>query len=268
MDWNRVPPSVFYAYASGLFAARLAKQRTVRDQVEVLGEYEPQRVALLEELAQNDWSLEDYVRRVAGVSTMPRQAVYFMHGRLSTDLDRVLSLILGDLERAVARYEPATVLEVGSGTGRNLLWLAHRLNVQGTGLELTPTGVEVSNAAAGRYGLTVDFRVKDVLEAWDDVPEVDVVFSVAALEQIPHSAGVIDAMQAKARKAVVLFEPFPDFWTGLQAVASGLRVRQLDRLRPGALDGRFVTHSRPLPYGTALNRSAEVHLPGHARAQR
>lgn len=258
-----MPPPVFYVWSTVVFARRLLSSRLHRDQRQVMSEYEGGRSRLLEEFRASNWSIDEYALRLAATGDTVR-ALYYMHGRLTSNRATVLSLMMGALERAISRYQPETVIEVGSGTGRALLWLLHRNpGMSGLGLELTPSGVQLSKEAARRFGVGAEFRQHDALGSWDDVPRADVVYSMAALEQMPGAASrVIDRMQGKAKKAVVMFEPFPDFWTGLQSIASGLRVRQLDRLRAGALDDRFVTDSRPLPYGTALNRSAEVHLLG------
>ena len=131
--------------------------------------------------------------------------------------------------------------------------------MSGVGFELTPSGVAAANLAAERYGVEASFQQADITAPEYCVPKADVIFSVHALEQIPQAGSTVDKMAAAARKAVVMFEPFPEMWPGgLAGVAHRLRASDLDRLRAGALTGQNLSSAELFPFGTALNRTSEV----------
>lgn len=229
-----------------------------------MAEHEGRRAHFVAEFASSGWDVEEFALREADDHLA---GVQLLDGRLSASRSDYLTVArryLDELERTVSQFEPRTLLEIGSGTGRNLLWLLHR-NVarSGTGLELTPSGVEVANQAAARYGLKAEFRTFDLTTSdWADVPPADVVFSVHALEQLPDPSEVLDHMERLAARAVVMIEPFPDYWRGVWGIANRLRNHPNDRLRSGALIARGVVRADLLPFGTALNRASTVVLQG------
>jgi 2-polyprenyl-3-methyl-5-hydroxy-6-metoxy-1,4-benzoquinol methylase len=240
---------------------RLAPPVPSRTPARVIQEYEERRTAFLSQFAASEWDVNEFALREADDHAAGPQVFY---GRFTTDLEayfQVQRAVLGFLESAVKNYEPETLLEVGCGTGRHLLWLLSRgVGKVGVGLELTKSGVAVASLAAERYGLEAEFRCFDVTSGdWEQVPRVDVVFSVAAIEQIPDARGLLRTMQAKARKAIVMIEPFPEYWKGgLGAIANRLRNHPSDRLRRGSLRGKHVVRGGLLPVGSALNRPSLV----------
>ena len=271
---DRLSPSIFYARAAVRFAALPVARRVLRGRYDrtpsaVREEYDPQRLAFLAEFRRSDWSLDEYILRDAGDEL--DDSYYFakvLDGALVRRGDHeVRRRLLDRLATAVEQHDAKSVIEVGSGTGRNILFLRQRFpHLEATGLELSPPSVEVAREAAERYGLDVRFEVCDVTQPWP-VPGADVVYSVHAIEQIPHSETVLRAMVDHAGAGVVLFEPLPDLWRGLPGVAGRLRASYLDRLRAGAVDAFEVTRKELLPDGMALNRTTEVHLaPGGSKA--
>lgn len=265
-----VTDQVFYARASGRFAVaravRAAQRRGWNRTPEaVLEEYDQERQAFRERFAASDWTLEDYVR--GDINIELNEGYYFakvIDGQLQWGLDPALEvsdLVHERLLAAVDRYQAKSVLEVGCGTGRNMLFLkSQRPEVEVSGLEISPASVAVAAEAAERFGLAATFEVQDVLEPWTREP-VDLVVSVHALEQIPRGASdVVRRMQAAARAAVVVWEPLPDLLKGMPRVAAELRIRHLDRLPAGAFDELDVTERHLLPKGAALNRTTEVHF--------
>jgi SAM-dependent methyltransferase len=242
---KRSPWRAAVEYPARRAARKLTGRSYARNAQAVLDEYEEVRRRFLEKFLASDWSLDEFVHRDAD-------------GRGGMGRTRTLRT----LRDAVARYEPETVLEVGSGTGRNVLHLCSTLGVKGIGLELTEAGTATGNAAAERYGLAATFQQADMREPWTIT--ADVAFSVHALEQIPDAGPVIDRMQAHARKAVVMIEPFPDFWHGVEGFASRQRAIHLDRLRPGSLEGRKILTRQKVRFGDQLNLPTEVHLQGTA----
>jgi SAM-dependent methyltransferase len=227
--------------------------------LQVMEDYEAGRAAFLTRLRAADWKVDDYALEEADDSRSWTVAGY-LDGRVTTDLKAVRRRMMERILATVAGFEPSMVVEVGSGTGRNLLWLLSRLpGVSGVGFELTPSGVAAANFAAERFEVEARFQQADITDPGCSVPEADVVLSVHALEQLPDAGPTVDKMAAAARKAVVMFEPFPEMWPGgLAGVAHRLRARDLDRLRAGALAGHRLSSAELLPFGTALNRTAEV----------
>lgn len=132
------------------------------------------------------------------------------------------------------RRPGAFAVEFGSGDGRNLLWLKKRFPEAGfLGLELSPTSVELSRAAAEYYGLKVDFVEANVCEPLPEQPQpVSVCFSVHALEMMPRLfTRAVDNMLALARDAVLFFEPVEELYpVNLRGLLSRTRVFCLDRL--------------------------------------
>ncbi len=75
----------------------------------------------------------------------------------------------GNLERVVEEYSiaPCSVLELGSGTGSDAIWLAGR-GFKVTAVDSSPTAITMARNKASRAGVEVDFRIVDVLA--DDLP--------------------------------------------------------------------------------------------------
>ncbi len=148
-------------------------------------------------------------------------------------LETLASFMGGD-SAADAKH---TVVEFGSGDGRNLLFLKTRFpNINFIGLELSPVSTELSQRAARRFGLNVEFHTCDITEG---VPasllpgSADLVFSFHALEQVPRIfPKALENMLTVASREVVFFEPIEELWPWtLRGIVSRLRVRHLDRLR-------------------------------------
>jgi trans-aconitate methyltransferase len=206
-------------------ARRLARKVTGRHYErtpETAGEeYEPVRQGFLEKFrAAQDWSVEQFMANDAREADARSRREH-----------------LAILSDAVRRHDAKSVLEIGCGTGKNVIYLCHTLGVTGAGMELTHAGAETGNLAAERYGLLAAFVQGDMTAEWDVEP-ADIVFSVFALEQVPNAGPVVEKMERHAHKAVVMIEPFPDFWRGMRGFASRQRGYHLDRLRAGALTGR------------------------------
>ncbi len=157
--------------------------------------------------------------------------VYDVISRPNRSITETIESYLGPYLRRPGAF----VVEFGSGDGRNLLWLKKRFpNVNFLGLELSPTSVDLSRAAAEFYGLNVDFLEANVCEPLPELPQpVSVCFSVFALEQMPRLyARAADNMLGLAQDAVLFFEPVEElFPVSLRGVISRMRVFCMDRLR-------------------------------------
>src|SRR5437762_8422477 len=260
-------PTWFYTRATARFASRIAVRKVLgrsyrRTPAAVAEEYNAPRERFLSRFEAANWSLDEYVMRE--IEEDLDENYYFASvldgGGVRGAGAEVRRRLLSRIEEVVRSYDARSVIEVGSGTGRNLLYLAsHIPGLAITGIELTPSSNEVATRAAARYGIPGQFLTKDATTPWD-VDKADVIYSLDALEQMPTgSRQALEQMVAHAKKAVVLFEPLPDLWHGLAGTASRLRARYLDRLQEGAVSGFDVTRKTLLPFGLALNRDTEVH---------
>lgn len=260
-------PTSFYLRAIGYYtlarAAQLARNRRLHARRDPAGEaYDSIRSTLLDRI--NEWDLDTFVTRDAGdhLAEDDWKFAAYHDGRIVPSIREPRRRLLAQLETAVRSYAPRTVAEVGCGAGRNLLYLKSKMpELRVTGFDLSPKSVEVARAAADRYGIEATFEVGDLLADDWPVGRADVVISVHALEQLP--AGATEAarhMLDIADIAVVMFEPLPDLWRGVGGFANRYRNRYIGRLPKGAFDGLPITRKDLLPYGTALNRTTEIHM--------
>jgi len=143
------------------------------------------------------------------------------------------------VETVRKRVRPGqTVIEFGSGDGRNLLYLRKIFpEIHFIGLELSPVSVEVSNKAAEKFGISgVSFYQSNVCESLPDKlagADIGLIFTSFALEQMPRIfRSAITHMLELSPSSIVLFEPVPEVWgTDLRGMVARLRVRTIDRLR-------------------------------------
>lgn len=217
--------------------------------------YNPMRQKLLEDFEKSPPTVDRYVcgsdagqRASLGLTDC---ADMMLDGKATANSEAVADRYFSDLVNEIERYDPKSVTEIGSGYGRNIIGLAARNPSRDyLGLELTPASVELSRKAADHYGLRCEFREFDATKEWDGHPMADVVFSVHALEAIPDSSAVVDRMVAHARKAVIMFEPFPDYWRGMKGVARKLKALRAERLTTGSLRNHSPSVVKPLDYSS------------------
>lgn len=144
--------------------------------------------------------------------------------------------LLNRLETRILELLPegrGTVVEFGCGTGRNLFYLAEAMpELTLIGIELTPKTVEYARGVAKENGLDVMFLLGDMTAPPTLDTEVDVAYSVHALEQLPRTFDrAVNAMRGMARRGLVFFEPvhelFPKNALGL---AGRFRIYNADYL--------------------------------------
>jgi hypothetical protein len=192
-------------------------------------------------------------------------------------LRRARTQLLARLEEVAAEYARpgATIIEFGSGDGRNLLHLKKLFpNTRFIGLELSDVSVQLSREAAKKFGLNVEFFEANVCEELPKLPrsdDVTLAYSSFALEMMPRIfTRAVDKMADSTSGGLVFFEPAGELWPlNLRGISSRLRVLQLDRLRGLSRKVRELTASanwellrmERLKVGiNPLNEACEIHL--------
>jgi methyl halide transferase len=87
-------------------------------------------------------------------------------GRPSSELVRVV---------AAAKIPPGRALELGCGTGTNVVWLAQQ-GFDATGIDLVPLAIEQANQRAAKAGVKVRFLAADLLKLPDLGKPFDFLF--------------------------------------------------------------------------------------------
>lgn len=104
--------------------------------------------------------------------------------------------------QAVASFGPASVLEFGCGSGRNLAVLRDLTAARLAGVDINPTAI-----AWGRENFGLDLQVGD--EAWlrrQGEDAFDIIYTVSVIDHIPLPEAAIAALVAGAAELVVIYE--------------------------------------------------------------
>lgn len=229
-----------------------------RSAVTVQKNYDAERSKLISQLESLNWgdyvffskSLNDFIvlddRTVWG-------ALHVVRGRL---LERLV-------ETVRTRVKPGqTVVEFGSGDGRNLLYLRTLFpDIHFVGLELSPSSVQLSELAAQKFKVTgVEFFQADVskpLPVELGGRDVGLVYSSFALEQMPRifEAAILN-MFGLSPSSIVLFEPVPEVWPhNLRGLVGRLRVKAIDRLQNLPHVVKCLTQEHPEFHLVKIERS-------------
>jgi len=142
------------------------------------------------------------------------------------------------LEGILADSNTTKAIELGSGDGSNILWLAKKFpNHKFIGLELSETSVKLANAAAERFSiLNVEFHQTDltITESYCSYFEHDsFVFSMHTLEEMPRIFKIpLEALKNSRVKKIALLEPayIFSFSRILLDITKLIRIINKDRL--------------------------------------
>jgi SAM-dependent methyltransferase len=278
--------SAFVQRALWHFGRRAVKRRTLailnpaierrRDSAGVKAAYDAERGYTLERIDQ--LTLDELVHGSADrFDEAPPDDFVLLGDRVVWQPTRVTrTFLIEEMHRAVAACAPpgGRVAEVGSGNGRNLLYLKSRLpDIRFAGFELSPVSVDLARALSARFALPAEFVCANACEPLPPAAagSADVVYSAHALEMMPRIfAGAIDNMLRVARSHVLFFEPVPELWPrDARGLASKARAYVMDRLRgfmPVVRDiaraqGWDIVEARRLGTSTnPVNETALVHL--------
>lgn len=143
--------------------------------------------------------------------------------------------LVEEIERQVRRLTSpgSTVVELGSGSGRNLLHLRKCLpDRRFVGLELSPVSVKLARHLSDKFALPVEFIEADVCRDLAAPLAADLVYSSHALEMMPRQfVGAVRNALAISQGHVLFFEPIPELWPAdLRGWTSHLRAYVMDRL--------------------------------------
>lgn len=109
-----------------------------------------------------------------------------------------------EVAAAIAKWEPASVVELGCAAGRNLRAVRERLpEVRLLGIDIAPDAVRW-----GRLEWGLDLRLGGV-EALEELPRGghDVAFTVSCVNHVQEPRKAIAALLASARSRLLLLEP-------------------------------------------------------------
>lgn len=156
------------------------------------------------------------------------------YGRGDAGRRAVLGSFLEDMSSFI-KGRSFTVVEFGSGTGRNILYLKTKFpRCRFIGLELSPKNVDLSRKASEKWGIEAEFHVSNVAETIPALPDdVQIAFSYHALEMMPRIfTKALDHMMNSSSGKVVLYEPVSELYhLGLRGLLSRYRAIYMDRMR-------------------------------------
>jgi hypothetical protein len=245
--------------------------RTHRTPETVRKAYDTNRKTELERLESLDW--ESYIYFPADWTDFVLLDDEVKWGPLRTPRTKLLQR----LTEVVSCYAVpgATIIEFGSGDGRNVLHLKKTFpSTSFIGLELSDVSVDLSRRAARKFGVDAQFVLANVCDALPRLPDsknVSLAYSSFALEMMPRIfTRAVENMAATSSAGLAFFEPAGELWPrNLRGLSSRLRVLQMDRLRglvrkvrtlASAGDWDVVSMERMRTGINPLNEACEIHL--------
>ena len=117
------------------------------------------------------------------------------------------------LEKKIKTIDTNYIVELGSGGGSNILYLARKFpEKRFVGIELSPTSVELSELAAIKFGLTnLEFFAKDLTkpDTYSDlIKSSSLVFTSHCLEEMPRVFKIpLTVLREKEVRNIFLIEP-------------------------------------------------------------
>jgi len=120
----------------------------------------------------------------------PWDNVFKEHGAFFGEPHEDMAKVVELLKRNGAR----TVLDLGSGSGRHVVYLA-RNGFSAYGLDSSPEGIEISRNWLKREGLTADLRIRSMTEP---LPYEDSFFDAVISVQVIHHARIAEVREIVA----------------------------------------------------------------------
>lgn len=107
-------------------------------------------------------------RQVSGTNFWDKEYQNATHLKLSTEPSADLEKFMRWLERQknpLPVKENASVLDLGAGNGRNLIYLAKNYELQGIGYDISTTAIK--QAVAASEGLDLQYKVRSIADSLD-----------------------------------------------------------------------------------------------------
>ena len=120
------------------------------------------------------------------------------------DLVNVTTLIVSTLERYAKKTD--SILEIGCGTGRNLVALKKAGFENVSGIEISPKTVAVGQATFPEYA-NIPVTIAPVEDVIESIEPVDVIYTQGCLMHLPFELDwVLERISQKARKVILTNE--------------------------------------------------------------
>ena len=229
--------AAFIKAARSFYARRLLKTlfrpRVYRTPLSVQHNYDKEALSSLQKLEQGV-SWDEYIYGAPVPEDFYVDNVQVKFGRRDVPRRKIADLLIAQVS-AITQNQPGTIVEFGSGTGRNILLLKKHLpHCNFIGLELSPQNVLLSRRAADKFGIEATFHQCDVSTHLPELPkDIRLVYSVHALEMMPRIfASAVDNMMSITSKQALLLEPIAEYYPwSLRHILARFRAYDLDRLR-------------------------------------
>ena len=123
------------------------------------------------------------------------------------DLDNITKLIVSSIQRYC--YTDESILEIGCGTGRNLVGLVKAGFTNVAGVEIAANSVAVGREQFPEYR-EIEVIVSPIEEIVMSLPEYDVIYTQGCLMHLPYELDwVIDEIKSKAQHMIMTNEGEP-----------------------------------------------------------
>ena len=120
------------------------------------------------------------------------------------DLDNITKLILSGIQKYC--LPEMSILEIGCGTGRNLVGLVKAGYTNVSGVEIAENSVAVGREQFPEYR-DIDVKVAPIEEIIKSLPEYDVIYTQGCLMHLPYELDwVIDEIKKKAKYMIMTNE--------------------------------------------------------------
>lgn len=151
------------------------------------------------------------------------------------------------------RYSGKRLLEVGFGTGTDLLQFA-RGGASVTGVDITPRSIELARRRFDLYALSGEFMIGDAENLCFPDESFDVVYSFGVLHHTPDTERAIGevhrVLRAGGEAVIMLYHRASLYYWGSIILKHGILGGDLFRESPSEIMSRYVEHSetegRPL----------------------
>lgn len=219
-------------YLKKMFFAS-ARYRQRRTPATVQANYDRHADAYAERLKDESFSFERYVYGTGEPPDFFVDDMAVRYGERGIAEKKIAQTLVDNVGRLAEAN--STVLECGSGLGRNVLLLKRsHPNLNLMGLELSSQSVALATAAAARFGVEATFQQCDASGKWPSLPSnISVVYSAHALEMMPRIfKAALENMMNVTQRYVILLEPITEYypWDLRHAIAR-YRAYEMDRLR-------------------------------------